>query len=104
MHAHQSKAPRATLQHTHTYSTNSTAGTDQFICFDGVLTASQALWWQSCFLLSIIRWLEKCMSLKYVTAVDARCICKCDTDLCALLLMLLLLLRAWNGGLPEDDV
>ena len=31
MHAHQSKAPRATLQHTHTYSTNSTAGTDQFI-------------------------------------------------------------------------
>ena len=33
MHAHQSKAPRATLtlQHTHTYSTHSTAGTDQFI-------------------------------------------------------------------------
>ena len=33
MHAHQSKAPRATLQHTHTYSTHSTAGTDQFIPF-----------------------------------------------------------------------
>jgi len=29
--AHQSKAPRATLQYTHTYSTHSTAGTDQFI-------------------------------------------------------------------------
>jgi len=37
MHAHQSKAPRATLQHTHTYSTHSTAGTDQFI--ENIITA-----------------------------------------------------------------
>ena len=47
MHAHQSKAPRATLQHTHTYSTHSTAGTDQFIILfplmiSATLTAASA--------------------------------------------------------------
>ena len=39
MHAHQSKAPRATLQHTHTYSTHSTAGTDQFIEYLNMIIA-----------------------------------------------------------------
>ena len=42
MHAHQSKAPRATLQHTHTYSTHSTAGTDQFIV---MANCCMAVWW-----------------------------------------------------------
>ena len=43
MHAHQSKAPRATLQHTHTYSTHSTAGTDQFICLMAIATSPTTL-------------------------------------------------------------